>query len=143
MRGRPFLPGAASPNPAGRPKGARSKATLAMEALLEGEAESLTRKAIELALNGDGPALRLCLDRLSPVRRDRHVQFDLPVLDTPADLPKATRAILEAIAAGELTPSEAADIGKAVDAHVRAIETSDFAQRLAAIEAAEGKGEEA
>ena len=43
-RGRPFQPG----NP-GRPKGARHKVTVAVEALLEGEAEGLTRKAIELA----------------------------------------------------------------------------------------------
>ncbi|TXN75485.1 DUF5681 domain-containing protein [Methylobacterium sp. WL8] len=132
-RGRPF--GEDNPgNPAGRPKGARHRTTLAMEALLEGEAETLTRKAIELALDGDGPALRLCMDRLAPVRKDRHVQFDLPAIDTTADLPKATHALLQAIAAGELTPSEAADIGKAVDAHVRAIEVTDLHQRLARLE---------
>ena len=59
------------------------------------------------------------MDRLAPVRKDRHVQFDLPAIESPADLPKATHALLQAIAACELTPSEAADIGKAVDAHVR------------------------
>ena len=42
-----------SGNPAGKPKGARHRATLAAEALLDGEAEALTRKAIELALAGD------------------------------------------------------------------------------------------
>ncbi|MCJ2009894.1 DUF5681 domain-containing protein [Methylobacterium sp. J-092] len=131
--GKPFEQGQ-SGNPAGRPKGARHRTTLAMEALLDGEAEALTRKAIELALDGDGPALRLCLDRLAPVRRDRHVQFDLPAIDTTADLPKATHALLQAIAAGELTPSEAADIGKAVDAHVRAIEVTDIHERLARLE---------
>ena len=131
--GRPFAEGQ-SGNPAGRPKGARHRTTLAMEALLEGEAEALTRRAIELALDGDGPALRLCLDRLAPVRKDRHVIFDLPAIDTTADLPKATHALLQAIAAGELTPSEAADIGKAVDAHVRAIEVTDIHERLARLE---------
>ena len=35
----------------------------AAEALLDGEAEALTRKAIETALEGDVAALRLCLDR--------------------------------------------------------------------------------
>jgi hypothetical protein len=30
---------------------------------LEGEAEALTRKAIDMALNGDVVALRLCLER--------------------------------------------------------------------------------
>src|SRR5690348_2496063 len=47
-RGRPFRPGE-SGNPAGRPRGARNRTTLAAEQLLDGEAEVLTRKAIELA----------------------------------------------------------------------------------------------
>jgi hypothetical protein len=62
QRGRPFKKGR-SGNPAGKPKGARHRATVAAEALLDGEAEGLTRKAIEMALAGDGTALRLCLDR--------------------------------------------------------------------------------
>jgi hypothetical protein len=59
----------ASGNKAGKPKGTRHKATLAAETLLEGEAEALTRKAIELALKGDIAALRLCLDRIIPARK--------------------------------------------------------------------------
>ena len=58
-----FQPGQ-SGNPAGRPKGSRSKATLALEAIFEGEADALTRKVIELALDGDTQALRMCLDPL-------------------------------------------------------------------------------
>ena len=58
-------------NLAGKPKGPRHKTTLAIEALLEGEAEALTRKAVELALEGDVTALRLCLDRIA--RRARTV----------------------------------------------------------------------
>lgn len=73
----------------GRPKGTRNKATLAAEALLEGEAEALTRKAIELALAGDGAALRLCLERIVPVRRGRAVALDLPPVRTAADLTAA------------------------------------------------------
>ena len=42
-----------------RRHGARNSATLAAEALLDGEAEALTRKAIELALGGDSFALRI------------------------------------------------------------------------------------
>ena len=55
-----------SGNPSGRPRGARNKTTRAVEALLDGEAEALTRKAIERALEGDTTALCLCLDRLLP-----------------------------------------------------------------------------
>ena len=64
-RGKPFEAG----NP-GRPKGARHKATLAAEALLDGEGDKLTRKAIDMALEGNGLALRLCMERLVPPRRD-------------------------------------------------------------------------
>ena len=60
-----------SGNPNGRPPGSRNKTTLAVDALLDGEAETLTRKAIELAKTGDVTALRLCLDRIAPVRKDR------------------------------------------------------------------------
>jgi len=127
-----------SGNPKGRPKGARHKATLAMEALLAGEAEGLTRKAVELAKEGDTVALRLCLDRLMPVRKDRPVLFALPEIKTAADLPRATSALLAAVAAGDLTPSEASELGKLVDAHVRAVETAEFANRLAALEARTG-----
>ena len=55
---------------AGRPKGARNRTTQAVLALLEGEAEAIGRKAVEMALAGDSVALRLCLDRLAPPRRD-------------------------------------------------------------------------
>ena len=62
QRGKPFEKGQ-SGNLNGRPKGTRNKTTLAMEALLDGEAEAITRKAIEKAKEGDMVAIRLCLER--------------------------------------------------------------------------------
>lgn len=128
-RGRPFATGNG-----GKPKGARHKTTLAIEALLDGEAEALTRKAIELAKAGDMQALRLCMDRLAPPRKDRSIAFDMPAINTVDDLPAATRAIMGAVSVGDITPSEAAELGKLVDAHVRAIEVSDITKRLEALE---------
>lgn len=81
-----FKPGQ-SGNPAGKAKGTRHRVTLACDALLEGEGERITRKAVEMALNGDGQALRLCMERIAPVRRDRPVNFDLPTIEMVADLP--------------------------------------------------------
>src|SRR5215217_7256638 len=46
-----------SGNPNGKPKGTRHRATMAAETLMEGEAEAITRMAIELAKGGDGPAI--------------------------------------------------------------------------------------
>jgi hypothetical protein len=66
-----------SGNPSGRPPGSRNKSTLAAEALLDGEAETLTRKAIEEAKAGNMIALRLCLERIVPPRKDHHNQFQM------------------------------------------------------------------
>ena len=53
---RPARPGTFRAGNPGRPPGARNKATLAALALLEGEAEAITRRAIELAKAGDPTA---------------------------------------------------------------------------------------
>jgi hypothetical protein len=131
-----FKPGE-SGNPNGRPAGSRNKVSLAIDELLDGDAEKLTRKAISMALAGDMTAMRLCLDRLAPPRKDRPVLFDLPPITTTADVVKASAALLQAVASGDLTPSEAADLGKLVAAHVQAIEVTEIQERLARLE--EGK----
>jgi uncharacterized protein DUF5681 len=81
-----------SGNPAGKLKGTRNKITLAVEALLDGEAETIIRKAIELAKDGDLAALRLCLDRIAPPRKDRPVLFELPPVSSAADAANAAAA---------------------------------------------------
>src|SRR4051812_17476928 len=131
-----FKPGQ-SGNPAGKTKGTRHRATRAAEALLDGEAEALTRRAVEMALAGDTVAMRLCLERILPVRKDRPVSFALPPLETAADAVQATAALVDAVAAGELTPSEAAELSKVVEGYIKAIELHDVQQRLEALEAAQ------
>jgi hypothetical protein len=133
QRGRPFQAGQ-SGNPAGRPKGARNKTTAALEILLDGEAEALTRKAIELALAGDMQALRLCLDRIIPPRKDRPVMFHLPAIASAADATSASAALLSAVAEGDLTPAEASDVGKLIDAYVKATEVTEVLARLEKLE---------
>ena len=114
-----------SGNPAGRPKGARNKTTMAAQALLDGEGEKLTRKAIEMANAGDTVALRLCLDRIIPTRRERVVTLDLPDI-VDADVAPALAAIIKATASGELTPTEAKSLSDMIAAYatVRALKTS-------------------
>jgi Family of unknown function (DUF5681) len=128
-----FKPGQ-SGNPAGKPKGARHKTTLAMEALLEGEAEGLTRKAVEMALAGDTTAMRLCFERIMPARKDRPVMFEFPKLETAADAVKAAGALVAAVASGELTPSEAAELSRLVENFTRVLEASEFEARLTRLE---------
>jgi hypothetical protein len=135
-RGRPFERGK-SGNPAGRPKGSRNKATSAVEELLDGEAEALTRKAIDKALEGDMAALRMCLDRLLPPRRDRLVTFELPTIESAGDALKASSAILAACAAGQLSMREAGEFMNLVSSHVRMHESNDLEARITALEAAD------
>ena len=128
-----FKPGR-SGNPEGRPKGSRNATTLALEALLDGQATALTRKAIDLALTGDMAALRLCLDRILPPRKDRPVTFTLPPINSAQDAAKTVSAVLAAVAAGELTPVDADEISKLIETYVRALETSELAERLERLE---------
>jgi hypothetical protein len=39
------------------------------------------------------PALRLCLDRIAPPRKDRPVHFDFPPVSSAADAAKAAAAL--------------------------------------------------
>jgi Family of unknown function (DUF5681) len=135
QRGRPFRKGL-SGNPRGRPLGARNRATIAMEALLDGEAEAITRKAVEKAKEGDTTALRLCLERILPPRKDRPIALLMPKLSTVADAATLMAAITSAVAIGDVTTSEAAELAKLIDTYVRAVEATDLDKRLRAIEQA-------
>ncbi len=134
QRGRPF-PKGRSGNPRGRPPGARNVATVIAEQLLDGEAETLIRKAIQKAKQGNLPALRMCLDRILPPRRERPVKFKLPELSSAADASVAMASITSAVARGELTPAEAGELSKLVESYVRAIEVTEIERRLQVLEA--------
>ncbi|MFG6625004.1 DUF5681 domain-containing protein [Sulfitobacter sp. 1A12056] len=125
-----FAPG----NP-GKPKGSRHKVTQAIEAMLEGQQEALTQAAIDKALEGDVTALRLCLDRIAPARKDAPVSFALPEIETAEDAAKAARAILKAIAEGDVTPLEAATVMAVVEQFRRTLETTEIERRITALEA--------
>jgi hypothetical protein len=126
--------GTFGPGNSGKPKGTRHKATLAAMALLDGEAEALSRKAVKLALEGDTTALRLCLERIAPPRKDAPVTFDLPPMNSATDAAKAAGAVLNAVADGDLTPTEGAHIMALVETYRRTLETSALEARVLALE---------
>ena len=123
-----------SGNPGGRPKGALNKITLAAQALLEGEAEVLTRKVVELAKEGNPMALRFCLERLLPPRKDRPINFTLPKIKGAEDLAKTLGAILEAVAKGEITPAEGQILAGILEAYRKGLQISDHEDRITALE---------
>jgi hypothetical protein len=89
--------------------------------LLDDDTESLIRQAIGLALKGDRTALKFCIDRILPRRRDEPVLFDLPPLNTEEDDTKAIAAIVAATAEGELTPLEARQLCRLIESFLRSI----------------------
>ncbi len=132
-RGRPF-PKGQSGNLTGRPRGSSNRATRAAELLLDGEATALTRKAVELALAGDPAALRLCLDRTIAPRRERSVELALPPIHSAADILGAIKAVAGAVGRGAITPGEAVALSQMIESFLRAIDASDFENRLRLLE---------
>ena len=54
---------------------------------------------------GDPTALRFCLSRILPVKRERTIELDLPALEGSQDSLRAIGTVLEAVGAGAITPS--------------------------------------
>jgi hypothetical protein len=97
---------------------------------VDGEAEALTRKAIDMALAGDTVALKLCLERIYPARKDRPVTFALPPINTARDAADVMSSVMNAVATGQLTPADASELSKVVACVVKAFEAAEFADRL-------------
>jgi F0F1-type ATP synthase gamma subunit len=133
IKAMPFQKGE-SGNPAGRPRGIVNRATALTQDLLSEHAEWIARKVIELAEEGDRAAIRVCMDRLVPPIKHQPVAVELPPIENPADSVEAAASIVAAVAAGDLTAAEAADLAKVVDVYVRAVETKGFDQRLTKLE---------
>ncbi|MEG8041300.1 hypothetical protein QP164_00130 [Sphingomonas sp. LR59] len=95
---------------------------------------ALTKAAIDKALTGDPTALRLCLDRLAPPRRDAPICISLPPVRSAADAVEASIAVLDAVGAGEVTPDEAGRVMALLTAHKTIVEAGDLEKRISALE---------
>ena len=116
-----FQPGQ-SGNPAGRPPGSLNQKTLALaEAFAEG-AQEVVADVITRAKNGDEAAVRLCVDRMVPRRRDRAVAIELPVIKTSEDAELALTVVTDELAAGHLTISEASALVALIERMLRVAE---------------------
>jgi hypothetical protein len=128
-----FKPGS-SGNPAGRPQGSRHTVSILLDNLLSEEAVTLTKKAIKMALAGDGQTLRALMDKLLPNRKDSPISIKLPKIGSTIDLSKLTSSLLSAVGDGQMTPSEAAGVARLVEAHAKAIELAELDARLTELE---------
>ena len=119
----------------GRPKGSRNKATLAIESLLQGQAEALTQTAVTKVLDGDSISLRLCMERIAPAPKDQPVSFSLSKMENALDASEAAGSVLTAVSEGELTPIEATRVMGLIDSYRRILELMNIEERLQALEA--------
>jgi len=129
-----------SGNPAGKPPGTRNRATQMVLALMEGGAEEITLAIIDAARKGDIAAARLVLERLAPPARERPVALDLPDTSTVAGVSQAQQAVLEAVGAGELLPTEGSTLATILESRRKAIETEELERRIAALEEGRARG---
>ena len=123
----------------GKPKGSRNKATIAIESLLEGQAEALTQTAISKALDGDSMALRLCMDRIAPSPKDKPISFSLPDMHCARDASEAAGGVLRAVGNGDITPIEATRVMGLIDSYRRTLELTEIEHRLSALENADAR----
>ncbi len=134
VRGKPFQKGQ-SGNPKGRPAGARNRRTIALEEMLEGEIEAITRAAIDAAKNGDMAAIRLIMDRVLPPARCRPISIDLPAITDAASISSAQAEILRAVSTGDLLLDEAEALSGLLEARRRSLEAADLEERIKQLEA--------
>jgi hypothetical protein len=121
---------------AGRKKGSGQAAHY--RAMLEPYAEELIQRVVDMAKDGDMPALKLCLDRLcAPLRpTDRLITID--GMKDVKELSDKGELILSNVANGEITPSEAASLMNAISSQARIIEVDELERRVSELEQGNG-----
>jgi hypothetical protein len=129
-----FQPG----NP-GRPKGSQNKRTQFLTAIGQANAEEIISKTVECAKQGKPWAIQLVLERLYPPMRSRLVQFPLPPLNSLADIQDAIVAVLQGVAAGQLTIEEGDQLANILERHGKAINDAEIEARLKRLEEVEAR----
>ena len=132
-RGRPFQAGNRI-GAAGRPRGARNAATVALEAIGKEHAADIMQTVVEQALGGDMTAARILLDRLWPAPKGRLVPLPLPLINNLEDLASAHAAVIAALATAQITIDEAGGLVAVLDHRRKLAETIEIEQRLTALE---------
>jgi hypothetical protein len=136
MRGQPFTPG--NKMGKGRPAGSPNRTTLFRETLEKGGL-AIIRVVTRQALKSDPTAMRLCMERLLPVAKAPNNCFQLPPVDTAAELKAAISAVAKAVAEGLLSAQEGEAVARIVESQRRVLETEEFDARLRVLEKAPPK----
>ncbi|MFI5001218.1 MAG: DUF5681 domain-containing protein [Reyranellales bacterium] len=122
------------PGGPGRPRGSRNAVNVILDQLAVEGAETLVKKMIEVAAEGDRVAARLVLNRIWSAPRGRPVEIELPEIKTPADLVTAHAGVVAAIASESITPQDGAAISAVLETHRRAFELCVQEERVEKLE---------
>jgi len=124
-----------SGNPAGRKPGTGEVAKL--RASLAGDVPQILEALVTAAKAGDVQAARLVLERVLPPMKpvEQPVPLQLP---EGGSLTEQGRVVLSAVAAGDLAPTQAAQLLTAIGALARVAEIDELDRRLTALERGNG-----
>jgi len=123
-----------NPGGPGRPAGSRNSVNQMLDQLAAQGAETLVKKMIEVAGEGDRVAARLVLNRIWSAPKGRAVPVEMPEIRSPRDLLAAHTAVSAALAAGTITPQEAASLASVLETNRRAFELVVQQEQLAKLE---------
>lgn len=76
----------------------------------------------------------MILDKVLPNTKDRPITIDLPTINDLNGVGFAQAEILQAVAAGNITPNEGERIASIVEARRRSIESIDLEARISQLE---------
>ncbi len=120
-----------SGNPNGRPKGIQDR-RVALRAMLDPHKDALVEKAVELALDGDTQAMKLCLDRLIPPIKSVEMPVQANITgDTLADQARSVIALADQ---GQHSIQEIIGLMHAVSSMARIIDVDELERRISALE---------
>jgi len=130
----PFKPGT-SGNPEGRPQGRPDRRTQ-LKKLLEPHAEGLISKAVELALEGDIQALKICLDRLIPKVSNEAIQLDITNnhVNQAEFLLAFGNKLIDSVSLGEISPEQGKVLSSMLESQRKLTETVELVERVIKLE---------
>ena len=119
-----------SGNPAGRPKGIQDKRTEIRD-LLKPHAPALVEKAVQLALQGEQTALKLCLDKVMPSLKP----VSEPVsINNTGNLSDTGRSVINDVFSGAINTDTGYELLRSLQIQANLEEFTAIEERLTALE---------
>lgn len=129
-----FKPGQ-SGNPRGRPKGAKAGSVQALRERLGQDVGAIMATVVQSAMQGDVAAAKLVLERILPALKPQELATPMH-LPSDGTLTDQGRAVLGAVAAGQVPPSTGTALIGALASMARVTEIDELVRRIEALEKA-------